>query len=100
MAKFSVNGSTRSTCSEMEASFRRTFDDITITLGVQEAVTILDDILSDYDQVKPEDFEKQLGVAGEIQSIAILRDAEKICMNCDDPRACVNCENFAKIHGQ
>ena len=46
MAKFCVNGSTRTTCHEMEASFRNTFDDITITLGVQEAVTILDDILS------------------------------------------------------
>jgi hypothetical protein len=99
MAKFCVNGSTRTTCREMEASFRNTFDDITITLGVQEAVTILDDILSDYDQLKPEDFDKLLDLAGAIQSIAVLRDAEKLCMNCDNPRSCVNCENFAKIHG-
>ena len=101
MAKFCINGSTRTTCREMEASFCNTsFDEVTITLGVQEVVTVLDDILSDYDQVKPGDFEKLLDLAGEIQSIAVLRDAEKICMNCDDPRACVNCENFAKIHGQ
>ena len=98
MAKFSVNGSTRSTCAEMEASFHKTFDDITITLGVQEAVTILDDILSDYDQVKSEDFEKLLDLAGAIQSIAILREAEKICANCNEAHACANCENFAKIH--
>lgn len=100
MAKFSVNGSTRSTCAEIEASFRGISDDITITLGVREAITVLDDILSDYDQVKPEDFEKLLDLAGAIQSIAILRDAEKICANCDDSRVCVSCENFTKIHGQ
>ena len=99
MAKFFVNGSTRSTCAEIEASFCGISDDITITLGVREAITVLDDILSDYDQVKPEDFEKLLDIAGAIQSIAILRDAEKICTNCDDSRVCVNCENFAKIHG-
>jgi GTP-binding protein HflX len=64
-----------------------------------EIETILDDILSDYDQLKSEDFDKLLDLAGAIQSIAVLRDAEKLCMNCDDPRSCVNCENFAKIHG-
>lgn len=100
MAKFCVNGSTRTTCREMEASCRNTFDNITITLGVQEAITILDDILSDYDQLKPEDFDKLQDLASAIQSIAVLRDAEKLCMNCDDSKACVNCENFAKVHGQ
>ena len=79
MAKFSVNGSTRSTYAEMEASFREPIDDITITLGVQEAVIIFDDILSDYEQIKPEDFEKLLDLAGAIQSIAILRDSREFC---------------------
>ena len=100
MAKYSVSGSTLPSCCTVDMSFNKTFESMNITLGVEEVLASLSDILSDYDMISLEDFEKLLSVAGEIQSIAILRDAEKICMNCDDPRACVNCENFAKIHGQ
>ena len=100
MAKYSVSGSTLPSCCTVDMSFNKTFESMNITLGVEEVLASLSDILSDYDMISLEDFEKLLGVAGEIQSIAILRDAEKICMNCDNPRACVNCENFAKIHGQ
>ena len=100
MSKYAVSGSTLSSCCTVDMSFNKTFDSMNITLGVEEVLASLGDILSDYDMISLEDFEKLLSVAGEIQSIAILRDAEKICASCDDPRACVNCENFAKIHGQ
>ena len=100
MSKYTVSGSTLPSCCTVDMSFNKTFDSMNITLGVEEVLASLGDILSDYDMISLEDFEKLLAVAGEIQSIAILRDVEKICANCDDPRACVNCENFAKIHGQ
>ena len=99
MSRYSVSGSTHPSCCDVEISTSKTFDNIAVTLGVQEVLTAIDDILSDYDALTEEQFQKFLDIAGEIQSIAVLRDAEKICMNCDDPRACVNCETFAKIHG-
>lgn len=99
MAKYSVSGSTLHSCCSMDVSFNKTFESINITIGIEEIIDSLSDILSDYDIVSPEDFEKLLGIAREIQSIATLRDAEKI-LSCDIPRACLNCENFTKIYGK
>ena len=72
-----------------------------VEVCTDDAIVMLSDLLSDaYDAVTEEQWSRLLDLAGEIQSCHMLKEAEKICMNCDDPRACVNCENFAKIHGQ
>lgn len=98
MVKYSVSGSTLPAGCSIDMSFNKTFNSVNIVLGIQEILSALDDVLADYDMIDAEQFEKILDMADAIQSIAIIRNAEKICMNCDDPRACVNCENFAKIY--
>lgn len=68
-----------------------------VRLGVREVLKALNDILTNYEQLSDEDFEKLLKVATRIQNIASLGEAEKICSSCDSSAACENCENFSKL---
>ena len=90
MAKYLINGSTISNCCSLDMFLNTASESINITLGFNEVMTALSDILSDADMLSNKDFNKLLDVASEIQSMAILRDVEKVCENCDD--SCVSCE--------
>ena len=50
MSKYIVSGSTLPSCCTVDMSFNKTFDSMNITLGVEEVLASLSDILSDYDQ--------------------------------------------------
>lgn len=77
MSKYAISGSTLSSCCTVDMSFNETFDSMNITLGIKEILSALDDVLSDHDMIDDEIFEKILDAANKIQSIVILRDAEK-----------------------
>lgn len=90
MAKYLINGSTISNYCSLDMFRNTESESINITLGFNEVMTALSDILSDVNMLSNKDFNKLLDVASEIQSMAILRDVEKVCENCDD--SCVSCE--------
>lgn len=97
MAKISVSGSTLASDCRIEISAGKIFENISISLGVEELLSAFDDVLSDADMLDDELFEKIKVFAGQVQAISLLRDAEKKCLNCDDNIACANCEVFHSI---
>lgn len=70
-----------------------------ITLGVNDILVALDDVLSDVDEVSETDFQKLVNVAHDILAVEFLRDADRQCRNCDTQEACANCELFTKLNG-
>ena len=70
-----------------------------IEISFKDFLPLLDDFVSDSDQLSDEQFERLLDFAGEIQSLSIMRAAEAICAGCDG-KNCVSCQNFKTITGQ
>ena len=73
--------------------------DTRIEISFKDFLPLLDDFVSDSDQLSDEQFEKLLDFAGEIQSLSVMRAAEAICAGCDG-KNCVSCQNFKTITGQ
>ena len=73
--------------------------DTRIEISFKDFLPLLDDFVSDSDQLSDEQFEKLLDFASEIQSLCVMRAAEAICAGCDG-KNCVSCENFKTITGQ
>ena len=74
--------------------------DINICVPTEEIIKLFNDCLSEWDILFPQEREDIKDIYQYIGKILKDEEAERRCMNCDDPKACVNCENFAKIHGQ
>ena len=73
--------------------------DTHIEISFKDFLPILNDFISDFDQLSDEQFEKLLDFADEIQSVSVLRAAEAVCAGCDG-KNCVSCQNFKTITGQ
>jgi hypothetical protein len=59
-----------------------------IELAFKDFIRVLDDFISDSDQLTDEEFEQLLDAAGSIQSIAIIRN-EDPCHGCSGD--CIKC---------
>lgn len=100
MAKYFVSGSTRPTDCSIGISLGEAFESVNVTLGIQEILTALDDVLNDVDVVSEKDFQKLVNMAHDILAAEVLRDADRQCRNCDQYGVtCENCDLFAKLNG-
>ena len=68
-----------------------------IELAFKDFIRVLDDFISDSDQLTDEEFEQLLDAAGSIQSVAIIRN-EDPCHGCGGD--CVKCGKIRQSYGQ
>ena len=74
--------------------------DINISVSTDEIIKLFNDCLSEWDTLSSQEREDIRDIHQYIGKILADEEAERRCMNCDEPKSCANCENFAKIHGQ
>ena len=74
--------------------------DINVCVPTDEIIKLFNDCLSEWDILHEDEREGIRDIYQYIGQILKDEEANRRCMNCDEPKACVNCENFPKICGQ
>ena len=69
-----------------------------IELAFKDFIRVLDDFISDEDQLTNEQFEQLLDAANAIQSIAVFRHGDDPCGGCDGD--CIKCGKIRQSYGQ
>ena len=69
-----------------------------IELAFKDFIRVLDDFISDEDQLTDEQFEQLLEAANAIHSIAVFRHGDDPCHGCDGD--CIKCGKIRQSYGQ